>query len=76
MISFIQKNLYTCFVIYIVNIIELRLLQVADYICTLELSKLRWDENRETKSERGFFGTRQIFMKNYYRKIQKKHIGK
>lgn len=55
---------------------DYRLLQVADYICTLELSKLRWDENRETKSERGFFGTRQIFMKNYYRKIQKKHIGK
>ena len=25
MISFIQKNLYTCFVIYIVNIIEFRL---------------------------------------------------
>lgn len=53
---------------------DYKLLQVADYICTLEQTKMRWDENRATKSEKCFFGTRHLFMKNYYRKIVKKHI--
>ena len=53
---------------------DYRLLQVADYICTLEQSRIRWNEHRPTKSERDFFLTRQIFMKNFYKKISRKHL--
>ena len=50
---------------------DYRLLQVADYICTLEQSKIRWDENKTTKSEMDFFLSRRAFVKNYYNKIKK-----
>ena len=53
---------------------DYKLLQVADYICTLEQSKARWDNDNPTKSEQVFFFSRQKFMQNYYRKIVKKHI--
>ena len=53
---------------------DYRLLQVADYICTLEQSRIRWDEHKPTKSEKDFFLTRQMFMKNFYKKINRKHI--
>lgn len=53
---------------------DYKLLQVADYICTLEQTRIRWDENRATKSEQGFFVSRHLFMKNYYRHISKKRI--
>ena len=53
---------------------DYRLMQVADFICTLEQSKIRWDEHRPTKSEKDFFLTRQMFMKNFYKKIRRKHI--
>ena len=53
---------------------DYKLLQVADYICTLEQSKARWDNENPTKSEKVFFLSRQKFMQNYYRKIVKKHI--
>ena len=53
---------------------DYRLMQIADYICTLEQSRIRWDEHRTTKSEKDFFLTRQIFMKNFYKKLRRKHI--
>ena len=53
---------------------DYKLLQVADYICTLEHSKVRWDNDRPTKSEKVFFLSRQKFLQDYYRKISKKHI--
>ena len=53
---------------------DYRLLQVADYICTLEQSKVRWDEGKPTKSEKDFFITRRMFMKNYYSRIQRKEL--
>ena len=53
---------------------DYKLLQVADYICTLEQSKVRWDNDNSTKSEKVFFLSRQKFLQNYYRKISKKHI--
>ena len=48
---------------------DYRLMQVADYICTLEQSRIRWDKHRTTKSEKDFFLIRQMFMKNFYIKI-------
>ncbi len=53
---------------------DYKLLQVADYICTLEQPKGRWDNDNPTKSEKVFFLSRQKFLQNYYRKISKKHI--
>ena len=53
---------------------DYRLLQVADYICTLEQSKIRWDNDNPTKSEQVFFLSRQKFLQNYYRKMIKKHL--
>ncbi len=53
---------------------DYRLLQVADYICTLEQSRIRWNQHKPTKSEKDFFLTRQVFMKNFYKKISRKHI--
>ena len=58
----------------IIDTEDYRLMQVADYICTLEQSRIRWDEHRTTKSEKDFFLTRQIFMKNFYKKLRRKHI--
>lgn len=53
---------------------DYRLMQVADYICTIEQSKIRWDNGCPTKSEKDFFLTRQTFIKNFYKKINKKLI--
>ena len=53
---------------------DYKLLLVADYICALEQSKIRWDTDNPTKSEQVFSLSRQKFMKNYYRKIVKKRI--
>ena len=50
---------------------DYKLLQVADYICTLEYTKQKWDLNRETKSEIDFFGSRRIFIRNYYNNLKK-----
>ena len=53
---------------------DYKLLQVADYICSLEQSKIRWDNDNPTKSERVFFLSRQKFLQNYYKKISKKKL--
>lgn len=53
---------------------DYKLLQVADYICTLEQSRIRWDNGNPTKSEQVFFLSRQKFLQNYYKKIIRKHI--
>ena len=53
---------------------DYKLLQVADYICTLEQSKIRWDNDNPTKSEKVFFLSRQKFLQNYYKKISKKKL--
>ena len=50
---------------------DYKLLQVADFICTLEYTKQKWDLNRETKSELDFFGSRRIFVRNYYNNLKK-----
>ena len=54
---------------------DYKLMQVADYICALEQSKSRWDNNSGTKSEKEFFGSRVKFIKNYYKKIERKRFS-
>lgn len=53
---------------------EYKLFQVADMICTLELSKLKFDNNKISKSEENFYETRREFKNYYYKTIKKKKI--
>lgn len=53
---------------------EYKLFQVADMICTLELSKLNFDNNKISKSEENFYETRRNFRDYYYKTIKKKKI--
>lgn len=53
---------------------EYKLFQVADMICTLELSKLYFDNNKISKSEEKFYESRRKFKDYYYKTIKKKKI--
>ena len=48
-----------------------RLLQVADYICTLELTALKFQTHDDRPTDRLFFGNWGSFKKNYLRKVRK-----
>ena len=50
---------------------DYKLLQAADYICTMEYSKRKWDTGCATKSETVFFGSRRFFMRRYYAGLKK-----
>lgn len=51
-----------------------KLFQVADMICTLELSKLNYDNAHVSKSESNFYGSYRQFRDYYYKTIKKKRI--
>ena len=51
------------------------LLQVADYICTLELTAIKFQDHMETKTDLAFFGKWGSFKKNYLRKLRRKRLG-
>ena len=53
---------------------EYKLFQVADLICTLELTKDKADKNAMSKSELDFFHSAKDFRKNIYKQIEKKQI--
>jgi hypothetical protein len=53
---------------------EYKLFQVADMICTLELSKLNYANNKISKSEEQFYGSHRKFKDFYYKTIKKKRI--
>lgn len=50
------------------------LAQAADYICTVELTALKYDGDRATKTDRYFFGSRKEFRKNYLKQIRRMRI--
>ena len=52
-----------------------RLFQLADYICTLELTALKYQTHAETSTDRIFFGQWGSFKKNYLKKIRKKRLN-
>ena len=54
---------------------DYKLLQVADFLCTIEYTKKKWDLGIETKSERDFFESRRYFVQNYYNKVKKLQIA-
>ncbi|MBE5965350.1 MAG: DUF3800 domain-containing protein [Lachnospira sp.] len=53
-----------------------RLLQAADFICTMELLKIKKNENRLSKSEQQFFYRPQELKKSFFKMIDKKRFGK
>lgn len=53
---------------------QYKLFQVADMICTLELSKLKFDSNTLSLSEENFYESRRKFRDFYYKTIKKKKI--
>ena len=52
-----------------------RLLQTADFICTVELLKIKYAENRLSKSETAFFYKPQELKKTFIKAIDKKNIA-
>lgn len=53
---------------------QYKLFQVADMICTLELSKMKYDSNKISTSEENFYESRRKFRDFYYKTIKKKRI--
>ncbi len=53
-----------------------RLLQAADFICSMELLKIKKDENRLSKSEKQFFYKPQELKKSFFKTVDKKRLGK
>lgn len=51
-----------------------RLLQAADFICFMELLKIKWSEKRLSKSEEHFFYKPQELKKTFFRSIAKKKL--
>lgn len=54
---------------------DYRLFQLADYICTLELTALKYQAHADTATDRLFFGQWGSFKKNYLRKLRKHRLG-
>ena len=53
-----------------------RLLQAADFICSMELLKLKKNENRLSKSEKQFFYKPQELQKTFFKSVNKKRLAK
>ena len=53
-----------------------RLLQAADFICSMELLKIKKDENRLSKSEKQFFYKPQELKKTFLKTVGKKRLNK
>lgn len=51
-----------------------RLLQVADFICSLELLRIKWNEKRLSKWEKKFFYKSQELQKVFLKSIEKKRF--
>ena len=53
-----------------------RLLQAADFICSMELLRIKSEENRLSKTEKQFFYKPQELKKTFFKAIDKKQLGK
>ena len=49
-------------------------MQLADYICTLELTAIKYRDRCPTKTDETFFGKWGSFKKNYLRKLRKHRL--
>lgn len=53
-------------------VVRYRLSQVADYVCGIELTQLKFERHLETKTDIAFFGASGNFKKNFLKKLRKK----
>ena len=53
---------------------QYKLLQVADFICSMELLRQKYENNLLTKSEKSFFYKPQELQKNFFKSIRKKQF--
>ncbi len=51
-----------------------RLFQMADYICGIELTATRYENNQQGPSETSFFGGRDAFKRNWLKKLRRKRL--
>ena len=51
-----------------------RLLQAADFICSMELLRIKWEEKRLSKSEEKFFYKQQELKKTFLKSVEKKRL--
>lgn len=51
-----------------------RLLQLADYVCTVERAAIAYDSGRQTKTQERFFGTRRNFMQSFMKQLSRKRF--
>lgn len=51
---------------------DYKLFQVADFICTMELTSLKLENNLFSKSEMLFFGNKRDLKQNYLKVLKKK----
>ena len=52
-----------------------RLAQVADYLCGIELTAVKYERHLETRTDVEFFGSIRNFKKNYLKKIRRKRLN-
>ena len=50
---------------------KFRLQQVADYVCGIELTALKYEQDIQTRTDERFFGMKTSFKKNVMRKLRK-----
>lgn len=51
-----------------------RLLQMADFICTVERARIAFDNGTQTKTQERFFGSRRTFMQSYMKQLARKRF--
>lgn len=54
---------------------DYRLLQVVDYICTIELTAIKFETGKTTATDSLFFGTRRDFKKGFLAHLRKHRLG-
>lgn len=51
-----------------------RLLQMADYVCTVERASIAFDNDTQTKTQERFFGNRRNFIQSYMKQLARKRF--
>lgn len=52
-----------------------RLLQVADYICTIERAAIAYNAGMQNRTQERFFGNRRCFMQSYMKQLSRKRFS-
>ena len=58
-----------------VSSVDYRLSQVADYICTMELTALKYSDRSVSATDEKFFGSWSQFKKGILKELRMKHMG-